>query len=157
MEKMEAELLVVASGPAGLAAAVTAGEQGKDVLVFEKAETTGGVFNMAMGPFGVESRVQKRVRLKPAATTLMAPIMTTAPFEKQARASDALRQPVRERAATEHMDTVARLHTPDIYPAQVSAKITRQTMSCTDMGVPPWRHLDRISIARGRRACPTSV
>lgn len=61
MKTMSADLLVVASGPAGLAAAVTAAENGKDVLVFEKAQTTGGVFNMAMGPFGVESRVQKRV------------------------------------------------------------------------------------------------
>ena len=61
MKNMESEILVVAAGPAGLAAAVTAAEQGKKVLVFEKAETTGGIFNMAMGPFGVESRVQKRV------------------------------------------------------------------------------------------------
>lgn len=60
MKKIEADILIVAAGPAGLAAAVTAAELGRNVTVFEKAPTTGGIFNMAMGPFGVESRIQKR-------------------------------------------------------------------------------------------------
>lgn len=59
MNKITADVIIVAAGPAGLAAAVTAAEMGKKVAIFEKAPTTGGIFNTAMGPFGVESRVQK--------------------------------------------------------------------------------------------------
>ena len=44
----------------------------------------------------------------------MAPTMITVPFEKQPRASVALRQPVRVSAAREAMATVERLHTPVI-------------------------------------------
>ena len=56
--------------------------------------------------------VQNWVLLKPAATTLMAPIMMTLLFEKYARASFAVRQPVRASAEMEVIATVARLHTP---------------------------------------------
>ena len=59
-------------------------------------------------------RAQKRVLPKPAAATLMAPTMITVPFEKQPRASEALRQPVSVSAARDAMATVARLHTPVI-------------------------------------------
>ena len=60
MVKLTTELAVVAAGPAGLCAAVAAAESGISVLVFEKAATAGGTANMGMGPFGVESRLQKR-------------------------------------------------------------------------------------------------
>lgn len=60
MKTLEADVIVVAAGPAGLAAAVSAAENGAEVIVFEKSSVVGGAANMGMGPFGVESRVQKR-------------------------------------------------------------------------------------------------
>jgi fumarate reductase flavoprotein subunit len=59
MKGLETDVIVVAAGVAGLAAAITAAEKGAKVIVFEKASTTGGAGNMGMGPFGVESRLQK--------------------------------------------------------------------------------------------------
>jgi len=59
MKKMEADVIVVAAGPAGLAASVTAAEQGKRVITFEKSSTTGGAGNMGMGPFAVETQMQR--------------------------------------------------------------------------------------------------
>lgn len=60
LEKMKTELAVISAGPVGLAAAIAAAEQGVKVCVFEKAATVGGTANMGMGPFGVESNLQKR-------------------------------------------------------------------------------------------------
>lgn len=60
MKKMETDVIVVAAGPAGLAAAITAGENGLKSIVFEKANTTGGAANMGMGPLGINTKVQKR-------------------------------------------------------------------------------------------------
>lgn len=59
MKQMQADIIVVAAGPAGLAAAITAGENGKKVLVFEKSNTTGGAANMGMGLLGINTRVQR--------------------------------------------------------------------------------------------------
>jgi fumarate reductase flavoprotein subunit len=59
MKKMSSDVIVVAAGPAGLAASIAAAEAGKKVLTFEKANTTGGAGNMGMGPFGLETRIQK--------------------------------------------------------------------------------------------------
>ena len=59
MKKLEADIGVIAAGPAGLAAAITAAESGASAVVFEKAPVAGGTANMGMGPFGVESRIQK--------------------------------------------------------------------------------------------------
>ncbi|RCX09929.1 fumarate reductase flavoprotein subunit [Anaerobacterium chartisolvens] len=59
MKRMEADVIVVAAGPAGLAASISAAEAGKNVLTFEKANTTGGAGNMGMGPFAVETRLQR--------------------------------------------------------------------------------------------------
>ncbi len=59
MKKMQADLVVVAAGPAGLAAAITAGENGKSVLVFEKSNTSGGAANMGMGLLGIDTNVQR--------------------------------------------------------------------------------------------------
>ena len=42
MKTMEADVIVVAAGPAGLAAAITAGENDLKGIVFEKSNTTGG-------------------------------------------------------------------------------------------------------------------
>jgi len=55
---METDVVVVAAGTAGLAAAVAAAESGARVIVFEKAATVGGAGNMGWGPFAVESRLQ---------------------------------------------------------------------------------------------------
>ena len=60
MEKIKTDVAIVAAGPAGLCAAVAAAEAGMNVVVFEKSGIPGGAANMGMGPFGVESRVQKR-------------------------------------------------------------------------------------------------
>ncbi len=60
MKQVTADVAIIAGGPAGLAAAVAAAENGVSVVVFEKSSVTGGCGNMAMGPFGVESRLQKK-------------------------------------------------------------------------------------------------
>lgn len=59
MKHVESDIIVVAAGTAGMAAAVTAAESGASVIVFEKAATVGGAGNMARGPFAVESNLQK--------------------------------------------------------------------------------------------------
>jgi fumarate reductase flavoprotein subunit len=59
MQQVRADVAIIAAGPAGLAAAVAAAENDASVAVFEKSSVTGGCGNMAMGPFGVESRLQK--------------------------------------------------------------------------------------------------
>jgi fumarate reductase flavoprotein subunit len=59
MSELLADVAVIAGGPAGLCAAVAAAQAGAQVIVFEKGSTTGGAANMGMGPFGVESRLQK--------------------------------------------------------------------------------------------------
>lgn len=48
MKTMEADVIVVAVGPAGLAAAITAGENDLKAIVFEKSNTTGWSANMGM-------------------------------------------------------------------------------------------------------------
>jgi len=65
MSKLQADVIVVAGGAAGLSAAVAAAQQGASVIVFEKGATTGGTGNMGMGPFGVESRLQKLKQMGP--------------------------------------------------------------------------------------------
>ncbi len=58
-EELTTDLAIVAAWPAGLAAAVSAAEQGVKVLVFEKEKITGGTANMGMGPLGINSKIQK--------------------------------------------------------------------------------------------------
>ncbi|MCZ7664652.1 MAG: FAD-dependent oxidoreductase [Thermoleophilia bacterium] len=65
MGRLEADVIVVAGGAAGLSAAVAAAQQGASVVVFEKGSTTGGTGNMGMGPFGVESRLQRLKQMGP--------------------------------------------------------------------------------------------
>ena len=64
MRTYECDLAVVAAGPAGLSAAIAAAEKEASVIVLEKANTTGGAGNMGMGPFAVESRLQKEALMK---------------------------------------------------------------------------------------------
>lgn len=60
MKELQSDVVVVAAGPAGLAAAISAAENGKSVIVFEKSMGTGGAANMAMGPLGIGTSVQRR-------------------------------------------------------------------------------------------------
>ena len=46
MKNMETDVIVVAAGLSGLAASIAAAENGANVLVFEKSNTTGGAANM---------------------------------------------------------------------------------------------------------------
>lgn len=59
MQETETDIAVVGAGAAGLAAAVAAAEKGARVAAFEKGATTGGAANMGMGPFAVESKLQR--------------------------------------------------------------------------------------------------
>lgn len=59
MRKLEADVVVIAGGASGLAAAVSAAEKHASVIVFEKASTTGGAANMGMGPLAVGSHYQR--------------------------------------------------------------------------------------------------
>lgn len=63
MKHLEADVVVIALGPAGLAAAVQAAELGAKVVAFEKASTPGGAASMGMGPFAVESKLQKELMI----------------------------------------------------------------------------------------------
>jgi fumarate reductase flavoprotein subunit len=66
MKQVKTDIVVIAGGTAGLAAAVAAAEKGASVIVLEKNATTGGTGNMGMGPLGVESRIQKQKLIGPA-------------------------------------------------------------------------------------------
>lgn len=59
MKKYETQVAVVAGGLSGLAAAISAAENGAEVIVMEKAATTGGAANMGMGPFAVGTKYQR--------------------------------------------------------------------------------------------------
>ena len=52
MKTLEADVIVVSAGTAGLAASIAAAEKDANVIAFEKASTTGGTGNMGMGPLG---------------------------------------------------------------------------------------------------------
>lgn len=60
MKKMETQIVVIAAGCSGLAAAVQSAENGADVIVLEKSATVGGAANMGMGPLGIGTKYQKR-------------------------------------------------------------------------------------------------
>ncbi|MCD8149612.1 MAG: FAD-dependent oxidoreductase [Clostridiales bacterium] len=56
---MKTDMAVVAAGLSGLAAAISAAENGLSVIAVEKASGTGGAANMGMGPLGIGTRQQK--------------------------------------------------------------------------------------------------
>jgi len=60
MKEITCDVVVVAAGPAGLAAAISAAESNMSVAVFEKAMNTGGAANMGMGPLGLGTSVQRK-------------------------------------------------------------------------------------------------
>jgi fumarate reductase flavoprotein subunit len=57
---MEADVVVIGSGAAGMAAALTSAEGGAKVIVFEKMRHHGGTPNFAQGMFAVESDMQRQ-------------------------------------------------------------------------------------------------
>ena len=59
MKQLECDVVVVAAGLSGLAAAISAAENGANVICLEKASNTGGAANMGMGPCAAGSPVQK--------------------------------------------------------------------------------------------------
>ena len=62
VKSLEAELVVIGGGGAGLAAAISACENGcKSIIVLEKAGSATGSTGMAHDVFGAESPVQKRL------------------------------------------------------------------------------------------------
>ena len=63
MADYETQLVVIAGGPAGLAAAVQAAEDGADVILIEKNAVVGGAANMGMGPLAIGTDYQKRQML----------------------------------------------------------------------------------------------
>jgi fumarate reductase flavoprotein subunit len=62
MKQLEADVVVISAGTAGLTAVVTAAEGGASVIAFEKAARSGGTANHAGGLFAVESRFQRLKR-----------------------------------------------------------------------------------------------
>lgn len=59
-KKEQYDLVIVGGGLAGLAAAVTAGEEGLTALIVEKGRTLGGNGNYVEGALGVNSRLQEK-------------------------------------------------------------------------------------------------
>lgn len=60
MSNYETDVCVIAAGPAGLSAAISAAEGGAKVLILEKSNTTGGTGNMGMGPLAVGTKNARR-------------------------------------------------------------------------------------------------
>ena len=65
MSNHETDVVVVAAGASGLAAAIAAAEGGAKVIELEKGSTTGGTGNMGMGPLGIESRHTRAKNFRP--------------------------------------------------------------------------------------------
>lgn len=63
MRELTSDVVIVAGGTAGLAAAVAAAQSSCKVIVCEKSDRTGGCGNMASGLFAVESRYQRQMQL----------------------------------------------------------------------------------------------
>jgi fumarate reductase flavoprotein subunit len=60
---LESEVVVIGAGGAGLAATVSAAENGAKVIVLEKRGIPGGATVFAEGPFAAESPTQKRLNI----------------------------------------------------------------------------------------------
>ena len=59
MKRLEADVVVIGAGTAGLPAAVSAAEGGARVILLEKRGLTGGTGNRANAILGIQSRIQK--------------------------------------------------------------------------------------------------
>lgn len=80
-----ADIVVIAAGPSGLAAAIAAAEKGASVVVFEKNATGGGASNMGMGPLGVESKIQKKTLISITKDEAFKKFMTYTHWRSDAR------------------------------------------------------------------------
>jgi fumarate reductase flavoprotein subunit len=60
METLKTDVVVMGTGIAGLASAISAREGGAEVMVFEKRKVVGGISVTGMGIFAVESRLQRK-------------------------------------------------------------------------------------------------
>lgn len=60
MKKLETDVVVIGTGPSGLAASVQAAMDGARVIALEKANLSGGAANMGMGPLGLGTKYQQR-------------------------------------------------------------------------------------------------
>ena len=58
MKNLQADVVVIGTGPSGLAACVEASDAGMNVIAFEKAAVSGGAANMGMGPLGIGTKQQ---------------------------------------------------------------------------------------------------
>lgn len=63
MKKIETDVVIIAGGLSGLAAAAQAAEGGARVVVFEKTSVVGGAANMGMGPLGIGTKQQKAMMI----------------------------------------------------------------------------------------------
>ena len=59
MKTMNADVIVAAAGLSGLAASLSAVQQGLKVITFEKSKVTGGAANMGISPLAVGSKQQR--------------------------------------------------------------------------------------------------
>ena len=59
MQRLKTDVVILGTGGAGMAAAISAAEGGAQVVVFEKRRNFGGISVTGMGIFAVESRLQK--------------------------------------------------------------------------------------------------
>lgn len=59
IEEAAADLVVIGAGPSGMAAAVTAAEQGLSVIVLEKTSSSGGCAKYGMGPLAIGTKYQE--------------------------------------------------------------------------------------------------
>ena len=59
MKNLQADVVVIGTGPSGLAACVEASEAGMKVIALEKQNVSGGAANMGMGPLGIGTRQQQ--------------------------------------------------------------------------------------------------
>ncbi len=60
-KRLATDVVVVAAGLSGLAAAISAAENGMEVIAIDKATGPGGAANMGMGPLGIGTRQQKHI------------------------------------------------------------------------------------------------
>ena len=80
----EYDLIIVGGGLSGLAAAVSAGEQGIKSLVIEKGRTLGGDGNYVEGAMGVDSFLQKEKGIKIDPTKLLQDELNYSHYEANA-------------------------------------------------------------------------
>ena len=69
VKELEADVVVVGAGATGVSAALTAQQNGANVILLEKAATPGGVSIIAGGPMGIDSKDQQEAGVAGTFTT----------------------------------------------------------------------------------------